>query len=159
MSQKIPHANPAHAWYFHWLLLVPFPSQGVVKEDPYWQSFMEQAVRLLYFLAESPDQLCSLLLQKSTQLLLDQVTRTAEASKESTVQSQGDFRDSETVSQTLSQDSAEQGLHMGSDWLIVLTSYDVDANPNCSWCASKYVDLSIEKKKTSLCSVQCISGQ
>uniref|UniRef100_A0A8C6KEQ8 Condensin complex subunit 1 n=1 Tax=Nothobranchius furzeri TaxID=105023 RepID=A0A8C6KEQ8_NOTFU len=31
---------------------------GVVMEDPYWQSFMEQAVRLIYFLAESPDQLC-----------------------------------------------------------------------------------------------------
>ena len=79
------------------------PDQGVVKEDPHWQSFMEQAVRLLYFLAESPDQLCSLLLQKSTQLLLDQITRTAEATKE-TVQSQGDSQDS--------QDSAEQGLQM-----------------------------------------------
>jgi hypothetical protein len=67
---------------------------------------MEQAVRLLYFLAECPDQLCSLLMQKSTQLLLDRVTRTAEASKE-TVQSQGDSQDS--------QDSAEQGLQMGSD--------------------------------------------
>ncbi|CAL8360392.1 unnamed protein product [Arctogadus glacialis] len=74
-------------------------AEGVVKEDPHWQSFMEQAVRLLYFLAECPDQLCSLLMQKSTQLLLDQVTRTAEASKE-TVPSQGDSQDS--------QDSAEQ---------------------------------------------------
>uniref|UniRef100_A0A8C9YET3 Condensin complex subunit 1 n=1 Tax=Sander lucioperca TaxID=283035 RepID=A0A8C9YET3_SANLU len=32
---------------------------------PYWQSFMEQAVRLLYFMAESPDQLCTRLLQRS----------------------------------------------------------------------------------------------
>uniref|UniRef100_A0A8C5AGF4 Condensin complex subunit 1 n=1 Tax=Gadus morhua TaxID=8049 RepID=A0A8C5AGF4_GADMO len=52
-------------------------AEGVVKEDPHWQSFMEQAVRLLYFLAECPDQLCSLLMQKSTQLLLDRVTRTS----------------------------------------------------------------------------------
>uniref|UniRef100_A0A8C2WJE6 Condensin complex subunit 1 n=1 Tax=Cyclopterus lumpus TaxID=8103 RepID=A0A8C2WJE6_CYCLU len=37
---------------------------GVVMEDPYWQSFMEPAVRLLYFLSESPDQLCSRLLQR-----------------------------------------------------------------------------------------------
>ncbi|CAL8290173.1 unnamed protein product [Merluccius merluccius] len=62
-------------------------AEGVVKEDPHWQSFMEQAVRLLYFLAESPDQLCSLLLQHSTQLVLDQVGKTAEAPKE-TVQTQ-----------------------------------------------------------------------
>uniref|UniRef100_A0A8C5NGF1 Condensin complex subunit 1 n=1 Tax=Gouania willdenowi TaxID=441366 RepID=A0A8C5NGF1_GOUWI len=40
---------------------------------PYWQSFMEQAVRLIYFLAESPDQLCSMLLQRSARLLLDQI--------------------------------------------------------------------------------------
>lgn len=35
---------------------------------------MEQAVRLIYFLAESPDQLCSRLLQRSARLLLEQVT-------------------------------------------------------------------------------------
>uniref|UniRef100_A0A4W6DDL2 Condensin complex subunit 1 n=1 Tax=Lates calcarifer TaxID=8187 RepID=A0A4W6DDL2_LATCA len=40
-------------------------AEGVVMEDPYWQSFMEQAVRLIYFLAESPDQLCSRLLQRN----------------------------------------------------------------------------------------------
>uniref|UniRef100_A0A667WP52 Condensin complex subunit 1 n=1 Tax=Myripristis murdjan TaxID=586833 RepID=A0A667WP52_9TELE len=40
---------------------------------PHWQSFMEQAVRLLYFLAESPDQLCSRLLQRSARLLSDQI--------------------------------------------------------------------------------------
>ncbi|CAL8247363.1 unnamed protein product [Lota lota] len=80
-------------------------AEGVVKEDPHWQSFMEQAVRLLYFLAESPDHLCSLLLQQSTQLLLDQVAKTAEATKE-TVQSQGGSQDS--------QDSTEQGLQIVS---------------------------------------------
>uniref|UniRef100_A0A7N6ABK0 Condensin complex subunit 1 n=1 Tax=Anabas testudineus TaxID=64144 RepID=A0A7N6ABK0_ANATE len=48
-------------------------AEGVVMEDPYWQSFMEHAVRLIYFLAESPDQLCSRLLQRSARLLLDQI--------------------------------------------------------------------------------------
>uniref|UniRef100_A0A665TU87 Condensin complex subunit 1 n=1 Tax=Echeneis naucrates TaxID=173247 RepID=A0A665TU87_ECHNA len=48
-------------------------AEGVVMEDPYWQSFMEQAVRLIYFLAESPDQLCSWLLQRSARLLLNQI--------------------------------------------------------------------------------------
>lgn len=47
-------------------------------EDPYWQSFMEQAVRLIYFLAESPDQLCSRLLQRSARLLLDQIAESGE---------------------------------------------------------------------------------
>lgn len=51
---------------------------GVVMEDPYWQSFMEQAVRLIYFLAESPDQLCSRLLQRSARLLLDQIAESGE---------------------------------------------------------------------------------
>uniref|UniRef100_A0A8D3CYQ5 Condensin complex subunit 1 n=1 Tax=Scophthalmus maximus TaxID=52904 RepID=A0A8D3CYQ5_SCOMX len=48
-------------------------AEGVVMENPYWQSFMEQAVRVIYFLAESPDQLCSRLLQRSARLLLDQI--------------------------------------------------------------------------------------
>lgn len=51
-------------------------------EDPYWQSFMEQAVRLIYFLAESPDQLCSRLLQRSTRLLLDQIAESSEPNKD-----------------------------------------------------------------------------
>lgn len=55
---------------------------GVVMEDPYWQSFMEQAVRLIYFLAESPDQLCSQLLQRSTRLLLDQIAESSEPNKD-----------------------------------------------------------------------------
>ncbi|ROL52067.1 Condensin complex subunit 1 [Anabarilius grahami] len=38
------------------------------------RTFMEQAVRLIYFLAESPDQLCSRLLQRSARLLLEQIT-------------------------------------------------------------------------------------
>uniref|UniRef100_H3CRI2 Condensin complex subunit 1 n=1 Tax=Tetraodon nigroviridis TaxID=99883 RepID=H3CRI2_TETNG len=53
-------------------------AEGVVMEDPYWQSFMEQAVRLIYFLAESPDQLCSRLLQRSARLLLDQIAEGGE---------------------------------------------------------------------------------
>uniref|UniRef100_A0A8C7GTP9 Condensin complex subunit 1 n=1 Tax=Oncorhynchus kisutch TaxID=8019 RepID=A0A8C7GTP9_ONCKI len=48
-------------------------AEGVVMADPHWQSFMEQAVRLLYFLSESPDQLCSRLLQRCSRLLLDQI--------------------------------------------------------------------------------------
>lgn len=51
-------------------------------EDPYWQSFMEQAVRLIYFLAESPDQLCSRLLQRSARLLLDQIAEGGEINKD-----------------------------------------------------------------------------
>ncbi|XP_051552822.1 condensin complex subunit 1-like [Myxocyprinus asiaticus] len=49
-------------------------ADGVVQSDPHWQPFMEQAVRLIYFLAESPDQLCSRLLQRSARLLLEQIT-------------------------------------------------------------------------------------
>ncbi|KAL0985119.1 hypothetical protein UPYG_G00153120 [Umbra pygmaea] len=48
-------------------------AEGVVMADPHWQSFMEQAVRLIYFLAESPDQLCSCLLKRCSRLLLDQI--------------------------------------------------------------------------------------
>lgn len=51
-------------------------------EDLYWQSFMEQAVRLIYFLAESPDQLCSRLLQRSARLLLDQIAEGGEINKD-----------------------------------------------------------------------------
>lgn len=57
-------------------------AEGVVMEDPYWQSFMEQAVRLIYFLAESPDQLCSMLLQRSARLLLDQIAEGGEVNKD-----------------------------------------------------------------------------
>ncbi|TRY69717.1 hypothetical protein DNTS_035402 [Danionella cerebrum] len=53
-------------------------ADGVVQSDPYWQTFMEQAVRLMYFLAESPDQLCSRLLQRSARLLLEQITESGE---------------------------------------------------------------------------------
>uniref|UniRef100_A0A667WNX3 Condensin complex subunit 1 n=1 Tax=Myripristis murdjan TaxID=586833 RepID=A0A667WNX3_9TELE len=57
-------------------------ASGVVMEDPHWQSFMEQAVRLLYFLAESPDQLCSRLLQRSARLLSDQIAEGGEVNKD-----------------------------------------------------------------------------
>lgn len=64
------------------MFLSPLFAQGVVMEDPYWQSFMEQAVRLIYFLAESPDQLCSRLLQRSARLLLDQIVEGGEVNKD-----------------------------------------------------------------------------
>uniref|UniRef100_A0AAY5KJD6 Condensin complex subunit 1 n=1 Tax=Esox lucius TaxID=8010 RepID=A0AAY5KJD6_ESOLU len=48
-------------------------AEGTDTYDPHWQSFMEQAVRLIYFLAESPDQICSCLLQRCSRLLLDQI--------------------------------------------------------------------------------------
>uniref|UniRef100_A0A8D0CXU8 Condensin complex subunit 1 n=1 Tax=Sander lucioperca TaxID=283035 RepID=A0A8D0CXU8_SANLU len=48
-----------------------------------WEySFMEQAVRLLYFMAESPDQLCTRLLQRSARLLLDQIAEGGELNKD-----------------------------------------------------------------------------
>ncbi|XP_060727822.1 condensin complex subunit 1 isoform X1 [Tachysurus vachellii] len=56
-------------------------ADGVILSDPHWQTFMEQAVRLIYFLAESPDQLCARLLQRSAHLLLEQITESAEQSQ------------------------------------------------------------------------------
>ncbi|XP_067308737.1 condensin complex subunit 1 isoform X2 [Pseudorasbora parva] len=56
-------------------------ADGVVQSDPHWQTFMEQAVRLIYFLAESPDQLCSRLLQRSARLLLEQITEGKDANQ------------------------------------------------------------------------------
>ncbi|XP_030639685.1 condensin complex subunit 1 [Chanos chanos] len=53
-------------------------ADGVVLSDPHWQTFMEQAVRLIYFLAESPDQLCARLLQRSARLLLEQIAEGGE---------------------------------------------------------------------------------
>uniref|UniRef100_A0A665TQU7 Condensin complex subunit 1 n=1 Tax=Echeneis naucrates TaxID=173247 RepID=A0A665TQU7_ECHNA len=72
-------------------------AEGVVMEDPYWQSFMEQAVRLIYFLAESPDQLCSWLLQRSARLLLNQIAEGGEVNKDTAQVQDG------------SQESCEQG--------------------------------------------------
>ncbi|XP_053700032.1 condensin complex subunit 1 [Synchiropus splendidus] len=72
-------------------------SEGVVMEDPYWQSFMELAVRLIYFLAESPDQLCSRLLQRSARLLLSQIADGGEINKD------------EVQAQDGSQESSDQG--------------------------------------------------
>uniref|UniRef100_A0A4W4FXU2 Condensin complex subunit 1 n=1 Tax=Electrophorus electricus TaxID=8005 RepID=A0A4W4FXU2_ELEEL len=46
----------------------------LVLSNPHWQTFMEQAIRLIYFLAESPDQLCARLLQRSARLLLEQIS-------------------------------------------------------------------------------------
>lgn len=74
-------------------------AEGVVMEDPYWQSFMELAVRLMYFLAESPDQLCSRLLQRCARVLLDQI-------------SEGGETNTNSQTQEGSQDSNEQGEHV-----------------------------------------------
>lgn len=81
-------------------------ASGVVMEDPYWQSFMEQAVRLIYFLAESPDQLCSRLLQRSARLLLDQIAEGGEVNKDA-----GQMQDG-------SQESNEQCEHGESPSLL-----------------------------------------
>ncbi|XP_036394012.1 condensin complex subunit 1 [Megalops cyprinoides] len=70
-------------------------AEGVVMTDPYWQSFMEQAVRLIYFLAESPDQLCSRLLQRCSRLLLDQIAEGGEGSKEGGQSQGGQAQDEE----------------------------------------------------------------
>ncbi|XP_075965648.1 condensin complex subunit 1 [Anarhichas minor] len=72
-------------------------AEGVVIEDPYWQSFMEQAVRLLYFLAESPDQLCSRLLQRSARLLLDQIAEGGDVNKDASQMQDGSQESSEQV--------------------------------------------------------------
>lgn len=77
---------------------------GVVQSDPHWQTFMEQAVRLIYFLAESPDQLCSHLLQRSARLLLEQITECRESTQ--------------TLQEGVSQASEEQGnVDMKCDFL------------------------------------------
>uniref|UniRef100_A0A8C9R0G1 Condensin complex subunit 1 n=1 Tax=Scleropages formosus TaxID=113540 RepID=A0A8C9R0G1_SCLFO len=58
-------------------------AEGIVMTDPYWHTFMEQAVRLIYNLAESPDQLCSRLLQRCSRLLLDQITEREQGNRDS----------------------------------------------------------------------------
>ncbi|CAL1610914.1 unnamed protein product [Knipowitschia caucasica] len=73
-------------------------AEGVVMEDPFWQSFMEQAVRLIYFLAESPDQLCSRLLQRCARLLLDQIADSGEMNKNSVQEGSQDSEQGEQVS-------------------------------------------------------------
>ncbi|KAM9352803.1 condensin complex subunit 1 [Symphorus nematophorus] len=72
-------------------------AEGVVMEDPYWQSFMEQAVRLIYFLAESPDQLCSRLLQRSARLLVDQIAEGGEINKDAGQMQEGSQESNEQV--------------------------------------------------------------
>ncbi|XP_077577834.1 condensin complex subunit 1 [Stigmatopora nigra] len=64
-------------------------AEGAMTEDLHWQSFMEVAVRLIYFLAESPDQLCSRLLQRTARLLLDQMVEDGVAVNQETTQTQG----------------------------------------------------------------------
>uniref|UniRef100_A0A671WH63 Condensin complex subunit 1 n=1 Tax=Sparus aurata TaxID=8175 RepID=A0A671WH63_SPAAU len=72
-------------------------AEGVVMEDPYWQGFMEQAVRLIYFMAESPDQLCSRLLQRSARLLLDQIAEGGEINKDASQMQDGSQESNEQV--------------------------------------------------------------
>lgn len=74
--------STTYSLFLSWCLSFTVLAPGVVMEDPYWQCFMEQAVRLIYFLAESPDQLCSRLLQRSARLLLDQIAEGDEVNKD-----------------------------------------------------------------------------
>ncbi|XP_056901814.1 condensin complex subunit 1 isoform X1 [Takifugu flavidus] len=94
-SKTVPFRLPQDHQLF--TCLTQAVAEGVVMEDPYWQSFMEQAVRLIYFLAESPDQLCSRLLQRSTRLLLDQIAESSEPNQDA------------GPNQEVSQESSEQG--------------------------------------------------
>ncbi|KAI7809455.1 condensin complex subunit 1 [Triplophysa rosa] len=82
-------------------------ADGVVQSDPHWQTFMEQAVRLIYFLAESPDQLCSHLLQRSARLLLEQVTDGGEPN-----QSQAQEAGSQSTEEQVSCSSLAQVLSL-----------------------------------------------
>ncbi|XP_068615621.1 condensin complex subunit 1 [Brachionichthys hirsutus] len=72
-------------------------ADGVAMESPYWQSFMEQAVRLVYFLAESPDQLCSRLLQRSARLLLDRIAEGGEIDRDAGQTQEGSQESEEHV--------------------------------------------------------------
>ncbi|KAJ8392888.1 hypothetical protein AAFF_G00070920 [Aldrovandia affinis] len=86
-------------------------AEGVVMADPHWQSFMEQAIRLIYFLAESPDQLCSSLLQRCSRLLLDQISEGGEGSKDCGP-SQGGSQDDEEQGEQVSCVSLAQLLSL-----------------------------------------------
>lgn len=93
-------------------------------EDPYWQSFMEQAVRLIYFLAESPDQLCSRLLQRSARLLLDQIAEGGDINKDASQVEDGSQEPSE---------SGEQGAYRRDViYLCLINSPLFPAAPD--WC-------------------------
>ncbi|XP_061675674.1 condensin complex subunit 1 isoform X2 [Syngnathoides biaculeatus] len=72
-------------------------AEGAVMEDLHWESFMEQAVRLIYFLAESPDQLCSRLLQRTARLLLEQIAESGEISKDVSQTQEGSQESNEQV--------------------------------------------------------------
>lgn len=93
-------------------------------EDPYWQCFMEQGVRLLYFLAESPDQLCSRLLQRSARLLLDQIAEGEEVNKDV-----GQMQDG-------SQESNEQREQGRPRCVLLVSSADLFHYIlyDCTWC-------------------------
>ncbi|XP_041964027.1 condensin complex subunit 1 [Alosa sapidissima] len=106
MSKGAPFRLPQDHQLFS--CLTQAIADGVVLTCPYWQTFMEQAVRLIYFLAESPDQLCGRLLQRSSRLLLEQAAEarpTNQPDDASIVQSQEDS----PQSQASSQDPEDQG--------------------------------------------------
>ncbi|KAI4881936.1 hypothetical protein NFI96_014582 [Prochilodus magdalenae] len=75
-SKGVPFRLPVDHHLFS--CLTQAIADGVVLSDPHWQTFMEQAIRLVYFLAESPDQLSARLLQRSARLLLEQITEGGE---------------------------------------------------------------------------------
>lgn len=106
MSKGAPFRLPQDHQLF--TCLTQAVADGVVLSDPHWQPFMEQAVRLIYFLAESPDQLCGRLLQRSSRLLLEQAAEarpTSQSDDTLTVQSQ----EESPQSQANSQDPEDQG--------------------------------------------------
>ncbi|XP_061633549.1 condensin complex subunit 1 isoform X2 [Phyllopteryx taeniolatus] len=72
-------------------------AEGAVMEYPHWESFMEQAVRLTYLLAESPDQLCSRLLQRTARLLLDKIAEGSEVNKDVAQTQEGSQESNEQV--------------------------------------------------------------
>lgn len=93
------------------MLLTLLLCVGIVLSDPHWQPYMEQAVRLIYFLAESPDQLCGRLLQRSSRLLLEQAAEarpTSQSDDALAVQSQEESPQSQANSQD-PEDQGEQG--------------------------------------------------
>lgn len=108
MSKGAPFRLPQDHQLFS--CLTQAIADGVVLSDPHWQTFMEQAIRLIYFLAESPDQLCGRLLQRAARLVLEQSTEvqpTSQSADATVVQSQ----DAEETlqSQASSQDQEDQG--------------------------------------------------
>ncbi|KAL2084094.1 hypothetical protein ACEWY4_019612 [Coilia grayii] len=109
MSKGVPFRLPQDHQLF--TCLTQAIADGVVLTDPHWQTFMEQAVRLIYFVAESPDQLCGHLLQRSARLLLEQAaeSRPASQSDDASIVRSQEEDDGHAHSLVSSQDSEDQG--------------------------------------------------